>query len=244
MGGSGASPAVLATQERQPARGSLQPEKALQRGGQVLFTLCRHSGAPHLPEAVEITSGSRPLVVGRAVGCDMVLRVQHVSKAHAEFHLQEAADGSCMLMLQDTSSNGTWLNGQKLILRRLVQVQPGDRIAFLPPSAAGDAALEPPTYCLLAGPPAPPLPLAAGPAGRPASPTGRALDIGRWLRSLGAEGLAQYEDLLLATYDDLRQISDLYAEHAEDFFEDVGIENASHQEVFRNALRLLRSAAP
>lgn len=338
-------------QDHKLARVNLNPPREQNEvQGPVSFTLCRQGGAAELPAFVEITAGSPPLVVGRAASCDVVLRIQHVSKAHAQLHLQETVGGSWMLMLQDTSSNGTWLNGQKLNPRRFVQVRSGDRISFLPPTVS-DSELEPPIYEVISGVlpsetlyegPLPLLPechraadgrsmsIAVSPkmnnhravvghgarhlgkdscsviscmpvqaAARrireighcsygeneaeerqlqlgtqrqdkvpsvgcyrasntrhlgasilttagigPASaqhPLGER-DINQWIQSLGAESLAQYHDLLLATYDDLKQIRDLYSEHIDDFFEDVGIESPEHRDIFREALERLRCA--
>jgi len=86
------------------------------------------------PELVPITPGRRRLVVGREDVCDIVVRHMHVSKAHATLELQEAfSRPGWLLMLQDSSSNGTWLNGSKLTTSHLVQLLPGARISLLMP---------------------------------------------------------------------------------------------------------------
>merc|ERR1719282_496779 len=319
---------------------------ALRTLGTIVFTLCRRSGSDTLPESVPLSGGSRPLVVGRAANCDVVLRIQHISKAHAQLHVQETDLGTWILMLQDTSSNGTWLNGEKVSPRRFHRVRPGDRVSFLPPSL-GDTDLDPPIYELVSGAletetshaiPPPTIRqhqsindhnsiLSAGasaasdyhaatgpPAGCsdnqrhysttdgflpnttegewplnvdgnadgegcpqydmrtnsqsscPASSTVRTVhsfgpdtetapaledgvapvedqptEISQWVQSLGGPELSQYDELLFATYDDLKQIRALYSEHIEDFFEDVCIQNPEHREIFRDALVKLRN---
>eukprot|EP00971_Amphidinium_carterae_P209493 4155745-Amphidinium_carterae.1 len=65
-----------------------------------------------------------------------MLQAQHVSKQHARFHVRQSVDG-IELTLTDTSSNGTWLNGQRLAQMRSMQVCIGDIVAFLPPSDIG-----------------------------------------------------------------------------------------------------------
>jgi len=117
------------------------------------FTLVRCGGATtHAPPDIELPAVPRKFVIGRdAANCDIVFNIQHVSKAHAVLHLSEVGDGSWLLMLQDTSTHGTRLNGQKMTPRRLVQVQPGDLISFLPPHASGNVSLDLLTYEVVAG---------------------------------------------------------------------------------------------
>lgn len=86
-------------------------------------------------------------------------------------------------------------------------------------------------------PPAAPLPSGAATA-RPHSPI---FDIRQWVQSLAGGKLMQYSEQLFATFDDLRQIRDLYPRTSiEDFFEDVGIESEEHRQLFRKALEDLR----
>lgn len=232
----------------------------------------------------------------------MLMKVQHMSKTHAQFCLSEGFNGvNRMLMLQDISSNGTWLNGQKMHQGRFVQVQPGDRISFLTPSLACPDL----TYELMTGALSTPFhavlhggtehsghvttsqrqgsSLGAGcghgqdvrsPLAAQASPRTRAelkieqsavddphrcrgdfsvvpctvpdrvsaaSDIDTWVRSLDGGRLAGFCDLIVGSYDDLQQIRDLYAEHADDFFEDLEIHDVHHKDVFRKALAELKS---
>lgn len=74
---------------------------------------------------------------GREDTCDVVLRHQHVSKVHAVFVLQTLPEGAGdMLLMQDSSSNGTWINGIRMVPGRFQQLQPGDRVSFLQPTTS------------------------------------------------------------------------------------------------------------
>lgn len=59
--------------------------------------------------------------------------------------------------------------------------------------------------------------------------------ISQWVESLDS-GLAQYQEVLLATFDHLSQICDLYADNFEDFCDDVNVDNPQHRDTFINAL--------
>ncbi|CAJ1453201.1 unnamed protein product, partial [Effrenium voratum] len=86
------------------------------------------------PETFSVRHGQR-LAFGREDTCDVVLRHQHVSKVHATFVLQKSPEGvGHMLLMQDGSSNGTWINGAKMTPGRFQQLDAGDRISFLAPT--------------------------------------------------------------------------------------------------------------
>lgn len=232
----------------------------------VAFTLVRcgtHGATAQVPPEVEIPAVARKFVLGRdAANCDVVFNIQHVSKVHAVLHLSQEADGSWLLMLQDTSTHGTRLNGQKMIPRRLVQVQPGDLISLLPQSGSGNDLLTyevvpgdagdgdsggtgtPP---LLPGDASPPPSAAAAqsmqrtPPSHTAAPSGGNLDLSRWIRGIEGGSLAQYEDCITSTYTDLEQVRELYADRPDDFFEDISVEVQEHRHAFRRALTQLQS---
>jgi hypothetical protein len=65
--------------------------------------------------------------VGRAVNKDVVLRHPNVSKLHAWFELDE--HGGVYIADAD-SSNGTWLNHQRLPARELTQLNAGQHLRF------------------------------------------------------------------------------------------------------------------
>jgi len=65
-------------------------------------------------------------------------------------------------MLNDVSSNGIWIGGHKVQPRRFMQLQPGDRISFLPPEM-GNSGVDVPAYELVKG-------KSSGPIGRASSP--------------------------------------------------------------------------
>jgi len=71
---------------------------------------------------------------GRATQNDIILKAQHVSKRHAEFHVQYGSAGEPVLMIRDLSSNGTWVRGEKIQPGCLMRIIPGDVISFLPPN--------------------------------------------------------------------------------------------------------------
>jgi len=67
------------------------------------------------------------LAVGRADSCDVQLRFRFVSKLHARFHLE----GGIPTSLEDAgSSNGTFVNGQRISAGQSLKVRSGDRIGF------------------------------------------------------------------------------------------------------------------
>ncbi|CAK0830404.1 unnamed protein product [Prorocentrum cordatum] len=124
------------------------------RGGEdagAAFVLRRLDGPAGLPAAVPVFADSRPLSIGRGVSSDLALPVQHISKAHALLTVLQAADGSRRLMLEDTSSNGTWLNEKQVTPNRHIEVKHGDVISFLPPPSVSGTDAMPPTYEVVEG---------------------------------------------------------------------------------------------
>eukprot|EP00747_Dinoflagellata_sp_TGD_P219755 gnl/TRDRNA2_/TRDRNA2_91822_c0_seq1.p1 gnl/TRDRNA2_/TRDRNA2_91822_c0~~gnl/TRDRNA2_/TRDRNA2_91822_c0_seq1.p1 ORF type:complete len:119 (+),score=24.96 gnl/TRDRNA2_/TRDRNA2_91822_c0_seq1:137-493(+) len=67
-------------------------------------------------------------------------------------------------------------------------------------------------------------------------------DIVAWIRSLDGGSLKSYEKTLVGMFDEVAQISNLYAERLQDFFEDVGVKDPNHRLAFATALRALRPA--
>ena len=107
--------------------------------GGFLLRRCGHGEVPGAlrpaPETFPISKTR--LDFGREDTCDVVLRHQHVSKVHAVFVLQTLPEGAGdMLLMQDASSNGTWINGTRMTQGRFHQLQPGDRVSFLQPSSS------------------------------------------------------------------------------------------------------------
>lgn len=64
----------------------------------------------------------RPVVVGRGVEVDVLVSSGKVSKRHAEFHLRP--DGA-LLLTDMGSSNGTFVNGQRLAANQPTRIEPG-----------------------------------------------------------------------------------------------------------------------
>src|SRR5262245_45648553 len=74
------------------------------------------------PVQIKLTSGK--MVIGRAVGCDIVINDTSASRRHAELFYDSRTE---MVTLQDLkSSNGTHVNRQKI--DRLTRLQNGDVI--------------------------------------------------------------------------------------------------------------------
>jgi hypothetical protein len=65
--------------------------------------------------------------VGRAINKDVVLRHPNVSKLHAWFELD---DHGGVYVADADSSNGTWLNHQRLAARELTQLNAGHHLRF------------------------------------------------------------------------------------------------------------------
>lgn len=82
--------------------------------------------APLRKRSVEESFRDR-VSVGRAVDKDVVLRHPNVSKLHAWFELDE--HGGVFIADAD-SSNGTWLNHQRLPPRELTQLNAGQHLRF------------------------------------------------------------------------------------------------------------------
>eukprot|EP00928_Gymnodinium_smaydae_P029079 TRINITY_DN22003_c0_g1_i1.p1 TRINITY_DN22003_c0_g1~~TRINITY_DN22003_c0_g1_i1.p1 ORF type:complete len:658 (+),score=47.63 TRINITY_DN22003_c0_g1_i1:140-1975(+) len=97
------------------------------------------------PEQVVVGGSRRKLAVGREDTCDVPIRHPHISKTHATLVMQEIDASQWMLMLRDSSSNGTWVNGRRLQpAQGFIQLRPGDRVSFLQPIVALD--MDPMTY--------------------------------------------------------------------------------------------------
>jgi hypothetical protein len=64
--------------------------------------------------------------VGRAPNCDIALRLPYLSKLHAHFFLDEAET----VLADNDSSNGTFLNDQRLQAGQRQTVAPGDTVGF------------------------------------------------------------------------------------------------------------------
>jgi FHA domain/Domain of unknown function (DUF1707) len=78
---------------------------------------------PNVP-VLALPAGDRQVVLGRSRECDCVLAEPSVSRRHAELR----RDGSCWLLRDLGSRNGTRVNGVRLIDQ--TEVSPGDRVSF------------------------------------------------------------------------------------------------------------------
>ncbi len=128
-----------------------------------------------LTDGREYTIGATPLVIGREAGCDVVVPNKDTSRRHAEIF--QSPQG---YVLVDSSTNGTFVNGERVeaqrVLTRADVLRIGDHefrfyadraadapVAAAPAPSAPSAPSAPPTP-----PPMPPSPqaAAAGPAER------------------------------------------------------------------------------
>jgi len=91
-----------------------QPPPRLAR----LRALLRRRGLG-LPEAGELLEAH--LVIGRSSACQLVLAHDTVSRRHAELRIEDG----CWLLRDLGSSNGTWVNGRRVVE---AEVRPGDVI--------------------------------------------------------------------------------------------------------------------
>ena len=87
---------------------------------------------PRLASITLPAAGSAPLRIGRLEGCDLRLGSTSVSRVHAE--LFRDAEGADWLLRDLGSTNGTQVNGSRIIGTAVVR--PGDRVTF------GDAAFR------------------------------------------------------------------------------------------------------
>jgi hypothetical protein len=79
---------------------------------------------PRVPSLALPTSDGVRLTVGRSPSCDCVLPEDCVSRRHAELR----RDGECWFLRDLGSSNGTRINGVRVIEE--MEVRPGDRLSL------------------------------------------------------------------------------------------------------------------
>lgn len=116
-----------------------------------------------LTDGREYTMGSAPIVFGREAGCDIVVPNKDVSRRHAE--ILATPQG---YLLIDSSTNGTFVNGDRIEMQRVLAradvIRVGDHdfrfyadAAAEPPRADDAPPLAPaPAEPAIAAPPAPP----------------------------------------------------------------------------------------
>eukprot|EP00811_Abedinium_folium_P029875 NODE_4739_length_1853_cov_4.805910.p1 GENE.NODE_4739_length_1853_cov_4.805910~~NODE_4739_length_1853_cov_4.805910.p1 ORF type:complete len:536 (-),score=65.02 NODE_4739_length_1853_cov_4.805910:115-1722(-) len=84
------------------------------------------------PSIIALPLSTRRLTFGRGQDCNVKLKRAHVSNLHANLEMQLSHHGGSRLLIEDTSSNGTWVNGERLSRNSPAEVRPGDRVSFLP----------------------------------------------------------------------------------------------------------------
>eukprot|EP00931_Biecheleriopsis_adriatica_P038167 TRINITY_DN21890_c0_g1_i1.p1 TRINITY_DN21890_c0_g1~~TRINITY_DN21890_c0_g1_i1.p1 ORF type:complete len:1002 (-),score=217.58 TRINITY_DN21890_c0_g1_i1:148-3153(-) len=237
--------------------------------GDVAFTLLRSGGGDAVPSMVEVLTDSPPLLCGRANNCDIVLKIQHASKKHAELHPQRGANGESILMLYDISSNGTWIDGVKVDPKRFVRLRPGDKISFLP-REAGQSDSDVPALEVMEGKstsssrktPRDSRPreiagtekvfadnstssqkgLQQDDSQQKAAVRGDSSEVAEWIRSVGSGKLS---DKLITeiedSYEFLRQIYNNYRHNVSEFLDVHGIKDPEEQELLSEAIAGLDS---
>lgn len=134
-------------EETQPAqRAEAQATPGRASGNTAVSTaagfVLRRSGAPNdptaAPQRIQVVPSKPRIVIGRDdSSCDVLMQRAHLSKSHATLELRPSQDGTGWnLIIQDTSVNGTWVNGSRLISRRMQPLQVGSLVSFLPASHA------------------------------------------------------------------------------------------------------------
>lgn len=112
-----------------------------------------------LTDGREYTIGTAPMVIGREAGCDIVVPNKDVSRRHAEIFASPQG-----YVLVDSSTNGTFVNGERIEAQRVLARADVIRIGDHEFRFYADRAAEAPA------PPPAPAPVAAAPV--PAAPSG------------------------------------------------------------------------
>jgi pSer/pThr/pTyr-binding forkhead associated (FHA) protein len=113
-----------------------------------------------LTDGREYSIGTAPLVIGREAGCDIVVPNKDVSRRHAEIFASPQG-----YVLVDSSTNGTWVNGERVEAQRVLARADVIRIGDHEFRFYADRAPEPAPAPAPVAAPAPP-----APAPRPAPP--------------------------------------------------------------------------
>eukprot|EP00929_Paragymnodinium_shiwhaense_P017865 TRINITY_DN12768_c0_g2_i1.p1 TRINITY_DN12768_c0_g2~~TRINITY_DN12768_c0_g2_i1.p1 ORF type:complete len:597 (-),score=106.82 TRINITY_DN12768_c0_g2_i1:124-1914(-) len=129
----------------QPLQPSSERRDALPRAVALLegFTLRRIGSVEDAtagPAFIHVTPLKRDVVVGREA-CDVLLQRPHISKVHATLKLRPRSQAAqttlpWMLWLQESSANGTWVNGKRVATGVFQELRRGDKVSFLPSNTA------------------------------------------------------------------------------------------------------------
>jgi len=125
-----------------------------------------------LTDGREYTIGTAPMVIGREAGCDIVVPNKDVSRRHAEIFASPQG-----YVLVDSSTNGTFVNGDRIeaqrVLARADVIRIGDHeFRFYADRAAEAAPPPPPVAAPVAPPPPVPTPVPVVAAAAPPAPSG------------------------------------------------------------------------
>ncbi len=117
-----------------------------------------------LTDGREYTIGSAPLVIGREAGCDIVVPNKDVSRRHAEIF--QSPQG---YVLVDSSTNGSFVNGERIEAQRLLAradvLRIGDHEFRFYADRAPEATIPPAAPPPPPPPPTPPAPSSVAAAG-------------------------------------------------------------------------------
>eukprot|EP00440_Ansanella_granifera_P026233 gb/GFBE01028488.1/.p1 GENE.gb/GFBE01028488.1/~~gb/GFBE01028488.1/.p1 ORF type:complete len:435 (+),score=70.62 gb/GFBE01028488.1/:1-1305(+) len=93
-----------------------------------------------LPSSAAQSARTVRVSCGRDASNTIVLADSRVSSVHFSLRVRAARGGLVAIELTDQSSNGTWVNGQKVGKGRKVNLGVGDKILMLPASQVGSEA--------------------------------------------------------------------------------------------------------
>ncbi|CAE7518412.1 unnamed protein product [Symbiodinium pilosum] len=224
--------------------------------------------SPSPPEVLLVTTSMPAAVCGR--DGPLALRLVHVSKAHAVLRLfrdTSSIPATWKLTIQDTSTNGTWVNGVKLMHNTQQELKLHDQVCFVPPAPASrqliyqvlpgsmhhsgllqrPAAISAPADIVERVPSMPP------PSSVPSHATARTARpskrqrlqdecLSTWLASLGDPAVLQYEHQLLRLARSASDLRDHYASDISRFVAELGVRE-EHKATFRRGLLQLRHAS-
>jgi len=112
-----------------------------------------------LTDGREYTIGAAPVVIGREAGCDIVVPNKDVSRRHAEIFVSPQG-----YVLVDSSTNGTFVNGERIEAQRVLARADVIKIGDHEFRFYADKALEaPPQPAVSAPPPQPSMPIVPPP---------------------------------------------------------------------------------
>eukprot|EP00747_Dinoflagellata_sp_TGD_P181552 gnl/TRDRNA2_/TRDRNA2_35426_c0_seq1.p1 gnl/TRDRNA2_/TRDRNA2_35426_c0~~gnl/TRDRNA2_/TRDRNA2_35426_c0_seq1.p1 ORF type:complete len:767 (-),score=157.52 gnl/TRDRNA2_/TRDRNA2_35426_c0_seq1:122-2422(-) len=121
-----------AAQQQQQTMHQQAPQQAPLGVGPV-FVLRRASvnGVAVAPSETQLSPSKPNAIIGREATCDLVVQSHHVSRHHAKLLLLQSPNvGSRVLVIEDMSTNGTWVNGKRMLNGQISTLNDGDQVSF------------------------------------------------------------------------------------------------------------------